>query len=319
MPPLRRHGKTFVRGNPARPFLDICRDARPPGRVQQAGVLGIAYFQPEFRSMLTDDDKQHPWIAPGRDVPWIIGHRGHAEKYPENTLIAFRAAIEAGADMVELDYRPTGDGVLVCSHDDETERQIDLRRSPRAKGRRISTAPAAEIAGWFCRTPPALSGSAVSVPTLEAAIAEILNGGAVPVLERKAGSPERIRKLLRRLGALDRVCVQAFDWDFLRALRAAEPEIPLAALGRGAFSFRRLPELERMNVNIINWDYFGLTGIDVERIHSGGWPAWTWTVNRELEFHHTLIMGIDGVTTDAPDRLRRFLTPKTGGAENTAH
>src|ERR1700682_5975434 len=54
-----------------------------------------------------------------------IAHRGGSGTFPENTLSAFRAAIEAGADMCELDVQLTRDGKVVVIHDDTVERTTD--------------------------------------------------------------------------------------------------------------------------------------------------------------------------------------------------
>ena len=55
----------------------------------------------------------------------VAAHRGFSEKYPENTMAAFRAAIEAGADEIETDVRMTADGELVLIHDDNVSRTTD--------------------------------------------------------------------------------------------------------------------------------------------------------------------------------------------------
>lgn len=52
----------------------------------------------------------------------VAAHRGFSEKYPENTMEAFRAAIEIGADEIETDVRVTADGELVLIHDDRVDR-----------------------------------------------------------------------------------------------------------------------------------------------------------------------------------------------------
>ncbi len=247
------------------------------------------------------------WCRIRHGAPRVIAHRGHAERFPENTLIAFRAAVEAGAEMVELDYRATSDGRLVCAHDDTTERCVDLKRSPESKGRKISRSTTEEIARWPLLHKGFKTSADAFVPTLEQAIGEIRRGGAVPVLERKTGTPEQTFALLRRLDLIGQVCLQAFDWEFLRAVRAAEPVTPLAALGKGAFSRNLLPEIRKIGVDVINWDYYGLTAGDIRHLHQQGFPVWTWTLNRELEFHDAASMEIDAITTDAPDRLRSFL------------
>ena len=52
----------------------------------------------------------------------LFGHRGYSGKYPENTLLAFQKAIEAGADGIELDVQFSKDGKLVVIHDETLDR-----------------------------------------------------------------------------------------------------------------------------------------------------------------------------------------------------
>ncbi|WP_338022845.1 glycerophosphodiester phosphodiesterase family protein [Bacillus weihaiensis] len=55
----------------------------------------------------------------------IIGHRGFAGKYPENTMVSFEAAVDAGADGIELDVQMTKDGEIVVIHDETVDRTTD--------------------------------------------------------------------------------------------------------------------------------------------------------------------------------------------------
>ena len=55
----------------------------------------------------------------------VAGHRGYSGRFPENSLLAFREAAEAGCDMIELDVTLSKDGVPVISHDDCLERVSD--------------------------------------------------------------------------------------------------------------------------------------------------------------------------------------------------
>src|SRR5512135_1112716 len=67
-------------------------------------------------------------IAP----PAIIAHRGASAHAPENTLAAFRLALEHGADGVELDATLTADGQVVVIHDDSVDRTTDWRTASRS-------------------------------------------------------------------------------------------------------------------------------------------------------------------------------------------
>ena len=62
----------------------------------------------------------NPWLRPG--TPLVIAHRGHSLRLPEQTMAAFRAAIELGAEMIEADVRATRDGRMVMLHDATLDR-----------------------------------------------------------------------------------------------------------------------------------------------------------------------------------------------------
>ena len=64
-----------------------------------------------------------------RRAPLVLGHRGYRARYPENTLLAFRRAFEAGADGVECDLQKTADGRFVIIHDPETARVNGVART----------------------------------------------------------------------------------------------------------------------------------------------------------------------------------------------
>lgn len=55
----------------------------------------------------------------------VIAHRGYSGKYPENTMLAFKKAVEANCDEIELDVQLTKDGVVVVFHDEKIDRTTD--------------------------------------------------------------------------------------------------------------------------------------------------------------------------------------------------
>ncbi len=64
------------------------------------------------------------WYANEHHIP-VLGHRGIAAKYPENTLVSFDAAIDLGVDLIEFDINVTKDGHLVVIHDNDIARTSD--------------------------------------------------------------------------------------------------------------------------------------------------------------------------------------------------
>ena len=61
------------------------------------------------------------WTQSEKNI-FVAAHRGWSEKYPENTMLAFRKAAELGVDQIEMDIRVTKDGQLVVIHDETVDR-----------------------------------------------------------------------------------------------------------------------------------------------------------------------------------------------------
>src|SRR3989442_493509 len=86
----------------------------------------------------------------------VIAHRGNAVAAPENTLPAFESAVQLGADLVELDYRHSADGVPVVFHDEHLERTTDAPRRWGLQKARLCEKSAAELGeldagSWYGR------------------------------------------------------------------------------------------------------------------------------------------------------------------------
>lgn len=133
-------------------------------------------------------------------MPLILGHRGYSARHLENSLEAFRAALDAGMDGFELDVQPTLDGVCVILHD------ADLARTAQARG---------NVRGLrYDELPPLKNGE--RVPMLSEALA--LRARLVNVeLKGKPGWEIALAEV-RRAGALSRVLFSSFEHDEIFAL-----------------------------------------------------------------------------------------------------
>lgn len=78
---------------------------------------------------------------------YVAGHRGLSARYPENTMPSFRAALEAGLDMIELDVHRTKDGQLIVMHDHTVDRTTD-GTGPIAE-KTLEEIKALDAGGWF--------------------------------------------------------------------------------------------------------------------------------------------------------------------------
>ena len=115
--------------------------------------------------------------------PLVIGHRGYCKIAPENTLPSFDLAINAGADLVELDYHQTRDDQLAVIHDSHLDRTTNARKQWRGRRIKVNGKTADEIqsldAGtWFDR-----KYAGTKVPLLAEAL-DAIQAGSLAVRPR---------------------------------------------------------------------------------------------------------------------------------------
>lgn len=260
----------------------------------------------------------HPVLAGG---PLLIAHRGGAELAPENTLPAFRQAIDAwAADMVELDVRATADGRCVVLHDPTVDRTTDgtgpVREMTFAALRRLDAGYRFTPDGG--RTFP-FRGRGVRVPTIEEVLAALPH--ARMTVEVKVGQAQRpLFDAIRSAGAEDRVLIAAeadesrTEFDRYRGPKSASASelrrlIILHRFHAGAFwpvrsDAAQMPE---------TWNGRRvLTPALVRELHRHDVAVHVWTVNDPGDMERLLDWGVDGLVTDRPDRLARVLSDRYG-------
>jgi glycerophosphoryl diester phosphodiesterase len=219
----------------------------------------------------------------------VTGHRGVMGSEPENTLRSFRRAVEYGCDEIELDLRVTSDDRLVVLHDATVDRTTDgrgpveqfsfdeLRLLDAGSGERIPT--------W------AESVAAIGVRIQ----AEVKAARAVPLLvESLQADPE--------LAA--RTMVTSSHAEILLAIRRAMPSASTGLI------FGRTPDvadvLALTRAAEAGTALCGIAGLTVEAVaelHREGLVVTAWPVPDAETFARAVELGVDGVTTDYPDRL----------------
>lgn len=236
----------------------------------------------------------------------VIAHRGASGTAPENTLPAFRRALEIGVDLVELDYYHSADGVPVVFHDKDLKRTTDARQvlgDDRGSIASLTLEQARRLdAGrWFA---PQYAGT--KVLTLDESL-DIIQAQSVTLVERKQGDAATCVRLLKDKGLLDQVVVQAFDWDYLADCRRLAPSLTLGALGDKTLTPEALDRLERLGVQVVGWSHKSLSSSDIAALHERGLKVWCYTVNDEQRAAELMAAGIDGIITDFPERIKPLL------------
>lgn len=250
--------------------------------------------------------------------PLVIGHRGYAALAPENTLASFRHALTAGADLVELDYHHSRDGVPIVIHDGTLDRTTDATRRWQAKGIRVDSRDAAELVSLPAGTEFQPPFPEERVPTLLDAL-EFIQGRGVTLIERKAGDPQTLADLLHQRGLINHLIVQAFDWEFLRGFHRLVPHQVLGALGppssrdgkkltdpEKALNPSWLAEIKELGAQAAVWN----SQVDAESIraaHALGLKVWVYTINDADRAAALLALGVDGIISDNPGLIWRTI------------
>lgn len=250
--------------------------------------------------------------------PLVIAHRGYSAAAPENTLPAFRLAVAAGADLIELDYYHTRDGVPIVIHDADLDRTTDAGRVLGGRKIRVDSRSASELTGldagsWF-KTP--MPG--VRLPLLTEAL-DLIQSNSVTLIERKAGDAATCVKLLRERQLINEVIVQAFDWAYLRDFHALEPRQILGALGppstregrkltekEKALSPEWIEEVHRTGAQLVVWNR-QIDRAAVSAARARGLKVWAYTINDPVLANQLLDAGVEGLITDNPSVIWRTL------------
>lgn len=232
------------------------------------------------------------------EPPWIIGHRGAAASQPENTLASVAAAVEQGADMIEVDVQLTTDGELLLVHDWDIElagqRRVieeydarELRQAAAGAGKRLAEAPLPTLAELFAQVP-------TDVP---------LN---LELKRRRADRRRWCESLLPLLADRPLVLVSSFDHALLATLRAAAPKLPLAPIGsrRPHELLRAAESLDAASLHCHRRLAFSDL-IAAAGLHD--WPVLVYTVNEAAFATELFARGVSGVFTDKPGELRTAL------------
>ena len=237
----------------------------------------------------------------------VIAHRGDSGEFPENTLAAFKSAVEKKADFVELDSYQTKDGHLVVLHDATLNRTTNAAelwgdaKHPVAE-RTLEELTKLDAGSWkdeqFKGEP---------LPTLEEAVRAI-NAGSVTLIERKHGQAYAYAEFLREQDLIDKVIVQAVDWDFLAALHTWSPRVKLGALGHGEINAEKVQAVKQIGASWAVWNHEDLNAEAIDLFRKSGLGVWTYTANTEEDWARLAALGVDAIITDHPAQLRAWMS-----------
>lgn len=232
----------------------------------------------------------------------IIGHRGMSSHYPENTLGAFEQALKQGAQAIELDVLLCASGEPVVIHDPMLERlsQGEDRRA------------VAELS--LSELKRIKLGQDQHIPLLSEVLALARQRGAGVNIEIKRETPDRskliraVAKLLRVWDSSHPLLVSSFDPAMLAGFRIAAPDIPLAYLiHRTWWTDYALKLPKHLGVQAIHLERVIAQPELVRALKNRGYIVNVWTVNSATEARDLSELGVDGIISDVPGKIKTAL------------
>ena len=240
--------------------------------------------------------------------PWTIAHRGYRQRYPENTLAAFQAAMAAGAQMIELDVMLSRDRRPVVVHDDTLERTTNGTGA--VKDFTLEELKKLDAGSWF---EPRFADQ--RLPELSEVLA--LAGGRTRVnIEIKAQAYEsghppdaienQVVAMVRKMNLQDCALISSFEIDFLAQIAAMEDPPAIALISHTPASKRIVDICAHLKVFSWHPDHRIVTQRQVDRMHGVGLKVFAYNVDTLEDYGKMMDMGVEGVITDDPLAARQW-------------
>ncbi len=229
-----------------------------------------------------------------------IAHRGASGRAPENTHASFAAALDLGAEAIELDVQLSADGELVVIHDETLERTTD-------GAGQVGDHTAAELAAldagsWFGAT---FAGE--RIPRLADVLAQVRDRVTLNVEIKSARDLGLIEPKLAALVAVEKatewVVFSSFHSAGVRNMRAAAAWARLGVLCDEDPRTRGLALANEVNAELLIPGRRWLDARIVEEAHVRGLDVWVWTVNEPGEMRRLIALGVDALFSDYPERF----------------
>lgn len=240
----------------------------------------------------------------------IIAHRGASAYHPENTMSAFRSAVEMGAEMIELDILLSKDGVPVVIHDETLERTTN--RIGKAADFDLKDLLTLDAGSWFSE-----KHTGEPIPTLEEVL-EFAKGRIALNIEIKTeavtdntlgGIEEKALELVKKHGMQNHVLFSSFDYRALTHLRELDVDIPTALLYEKDQSAGRTPHelVQAYDTNAFNCSRGQFTEKWAKEANEHDFPVFIYTVNKPNHMRKMIERGASGIFSDKPDVLKQVV------------
>lgn len=287
-------------------FMRVERLLHPKIKEGIAKSLVYYFTLKEISEYQKSKYQQTPHVLDNFEDMIHIAHRGFSGEYPENTLLAFRKALEQGADIVELDVQLSKEGEIVVCHDANLQRLAgdasfirDLSY-PRLRNYDVGVWKSPEYAGLY-------------LPTLDEVFAELPADALINIeIKHEAthffnwDTEKAVLQCVRSHGRDKQVLISAFNPMIVNRIRKLAPKISTAYLITQTLNPLLIFLLTRIHARYLHVDTRYLTPALVSRLKQKGLKVLGYTLNTPAEYQQACDLGLQGIITDYSDRLHVF-------------
>lgn len=240
-------------------------------------------------------------IKPDEELK-IIAHRGFNIDYPENTLLAYKAALNASVDMLEIDVHLTKDQELVVIHDDKIDRTSN--GSGYVKDYTLDELKSYDFGSWKDST---FEGTHIMTFGEVVKLIQAYDITLLIEIKKPSQYPNIEEILLRELKEYrlypERVIIQSFDEKSMQKIAEITQEYELGLLLSKKKYLMRMPNFNKIAkyCQYVNPNYQLVNRKFVERAHLHGLQVLPYTVNDIDEIQKLIDLGVDGIITDGPN------------------
>lgn len=231
--------------------------------------------------------------------PIVYAHRGASGYAPENTIAAFKKAVELGAGGIELDVQITTDGHVVVIHDTTVDRTSD--GTGNVKEMTLAQIRSLDAGSWFSS-----EYAGEKIPTLEEVMEFLkdkdilLNIEIKPTPVYNHGVEEKVEELIRKYKMKDQIIISGFCHRNLEAIKAIDPELKTGLLYTALLSETGWYAY-MVGAKAVHPNYNYLDEIVFKQCREYGIQINTWTVNKREDMEKLVKAGVDGIITNYPD------------------
>lgn len=258
----------------------------------------------------------------------IQGHRGARGNYPENSLPAFKYALDNNIDILELDLQLTKDNEVIIYHDKTINPNICVG-SGFGGSQAIKNLTLQEIKTFDCGLkqnpgfPDQIPVPNTHIPTFKELLDMIHTNYYYKNIKfnveikttKELDSDQEVKQLadaivtiIHNYGLTNSMTIQSFDPRALKYVKQIDPYIKTSYLIEDIIIDDNVVFFAKdLGVQIVSPDYSLLNEENVLLLHKNGFVVLPWTVNDISDFKRMIDYGVDGIITDYPKVMKDYI------------